>query len=42
MNQNFPDPDMDIGVITHGSCPSPEDQEAFDAEEEGRPPVFDE
>lgn len=30
---------IDYGVITSGSCDTPEAQEAFDAEQMGKPPM---
>jgi hypothetical protein len=31
---------IDYGVITGGSCATPEDQEAFDEQQKGKPPLM--
>ena len=31
--------EIDYGIITDGLCSTPEDQDTFDAEQKGKPPI---
>jgi hypothetical protein len=38
---DFPEPDIDYGIITDGLCDTPEHQDEFDAQQKGKPPAHD-
>lgn len=38
MQPNFPDLEQDLGIVSSGLCPTPEEQAAFDEDQAGKPP----